>query len=677
MTEITEGGALETWSTANCPFTIEYSRRVLDDIRLAVVDAFFSLPRGGAEIGGVLLGKFANGRVTILEYAPLECEHIFGPSFTLSPGDHARLAEMLSAVDHNSDLQPVGWYHSHTRSDIFLSEADLDIHNRYFSAPWQVALILRPSTFQPVQAGFFFREADGAMHARASYQEFALDPLPVGQVPRGMPAAIAQPAHRESAPEGPVITLMADPVAAAPANREPWEQAVAEAAVVPAADPAPPPRTILLPPTLPPLPTLELVPGRGKEDESVPEQFLEPQVAAAPEEVVAPLAVDAPAAPIEAEPLAAVTPPAPADKPAAPETVAEIKLAPQPQLHSERPAAELPSFLQVEPVRSRRWLWVAGAAAVVVAVGAGAFQQRATWLPQQAAAPAAPLTLPLNARDQQGQLQIRWDGASRAVTQARDGILQITDDGATTDLPMDAAHLHGGQFTYVRRGEHIDARLTVQELDGTQVRTVTSFYGPLPALVKPVAADATSSTQNSDLAKKNADLARDNGALQQRLSELTKQTSKLKSDLAARTESGKQNADLVRQNAELRQQLDGLAKQTARLKGALAAQAESGKQNADLAQQNAELRRQRDDLAKQTARLKSDLAARVAANKQNPVQSANFSQQRSALINQVTQLESDLAVATTRADRLARQLEELRKQQLQRRLQNQSGEPSQ
>ena len=56
MTETKETVALDVWSTANCPFAIEYSRRVLDDIRLAVVDAFFSLPRGGAEIGGVLLG---------------------------------------------------------------------------------------------------------------------------------------------------------------------------------------------------------------------------------------------------------------------------------------------------------------------------------------------------------------------------------------------------------------------------------------------------------------------------------------------------------------------------------------------------------------------------------------------------------------------------------------------
>ena len=43
---------------------MEYPARVLDDIRLAVVDAFFSLPRGGAEIGGILLGTGMASRIS-------------------------------------------------------------------------------------------------------------------------------------------------------------------------------------------------------------------------------------------------------------------------------------------------------------------------------------------------------------------------------------------------------------------------------------------------------------------------------------------------------------------------------------------------------------------------------------------------------------------------------------
>src|SRR5690242_3446419 len=200
MTEtFTDNGALATWSTDTCPFAIEYSRKALDDIRLAVVDAFFSLPRGGAEIGGILLGKVEEHRIQVLDYAPIECEHAFGPAFTLSPADQDRLGDALRQT-FPGGLQPVGWYHSHTRSEISLSEADLDIHNRYFPERWQVALVLRPSTLQPTQAGFFFREPDGSIHAERSYQEFVVEALPLQPATAAGPQAVPGP-MRETEPE--------------------------------------------------------------------------------------------------------------------------------------------------------------------------------------------------------------------------------------------------------------------------------------------------------------------------------------------------------------------------------------------------------------------------------------------------------------------------------------------
>jgi len=192
------------WRAPECPFQIEYSARVLDDIRLAVVDAFFSLPRGGAEIGGILLGKRDGDRISITGYEALDCEHAMGPSFTLSPRDQTLLAEMTAKAKRNSaNRQPVGWYHSHTRSEIFLSDTDQDIHKRYFPETWQVALVLKPHTFEPTRGGFFFREADGSLRGRASYQEFVLDPLPLRPAPVGSgnnsPAA-HRPLHEESGP---------------------------------------------------------------------------------------------------------------------------------------------------------------------------------------------------------------------------------------------------------------------------------------------------------------------------------------------------------------------------------------------------------------------------------------------------------------------------------------------
>ena len=184
MTESGSDSMLGSWAPPQCPFKISYSLRTLDEIRLAVMDAFFSLPRGGAEIGGILLGKREGLSIAIHDHIPLDCEHAFGPSFNLSPRDLAQLTTLLDQAQRNvPDLQPVGWYHSHTRSEIFLSDGDLEIHRKYFPNPWQIALVLKPHTFHPMRAGFFFRGRDGSYHTTESYLEFALDALPMRQVP--------------------------------------------------------------------------------------------------------------------------------------------------------------------------------------------------------------------------------------------------------------------------------------------------------------------------------------------------------------------------------------------------------------------------------------------------------------------------------------------------------------
>ena len=197
---------LATWKVPQCAVTVEYSLRVLDEIRVAVVDAFFSLPRGGAEIGGVLLGRHESGKVMIQDFRPLDCEHAYGPSFTLSPADHARLAALLISIQGEpGGLEPVGWYHSHTRSEILLSEPDQAIHKHYFPELWHVALVLKPHTFEPMRAGFFFQEADGSVHGAASRREFIVEPLgaPRGGDEAATPRDAAVPAARRE----PVIPI--------------------------------------------------------------------------------------------------------------------------------------------------------------------------------------------------------------------------------------------------------------------------------------------------------------------------------------------------------------------------------------------------------------------------------------------------------------------------------------
>jgi proteasome lid subunit RPN8/RPN11 len=192
-----------TWEPPECPLLIEYAPAVLDEIRLRVVDAFFSLPRGGAEIGGILFGLQARTTVRIEAFRPMECEHAMGPTFVLSDKDQARLKIQLDEADRDPllhGMEVVGWYHSHTRSEIFLSNLDLEIYNRFFPKPWQVALVMRPAGMKPTRAGFFFRGRDGSVRSSSSYREFIVRPLAEAQVQaNGTEAATAAPARR--APE--------------------------------------------------------------------------------------------------------------------------------------------------------------------------------------------------------------------------------------------------------------------------------------------------------------------------------------------------------------------------------------------------------------------------------------------------------------------------------------------
>jgi proteasome lid subunit RPN8/RPN11 len=268
MLESQTDNALATWSVSQCDFTIEYSLRVVDDIRLAVVDAFFSLPRGGAEIGGILLGSRDGGRTTITDFKPLDCEHATGPSFVLSARDHAKLAALLAqARGVPGGSYPVGWYHSHTRSDIYLTALDLELHRRYFPEPWQVALVLKPHTFQPCKAGFFFQESDGSIRATASYREIVLDPLP------------ARPIQEEQ-PVEPARTLAYEPEAVTPSAQStppPAPMAPRPPAAAPVAATVEPSEAAV--PTPPPVPAGPVIDTPAKEIQYAPPSFTQPEEA--------------------------------------------------------------------------------------------------------------------------------------------------------------------------------------------------------------------------------------------------------------------------------------------------------------------------------------------------------------------------------------------------------------
>ena len=174
---------------------MECSGTVLEQIRREVEQARNSF-REARETGGVLFGIHEREGIRILAARLLQCEHALGPGFVLSAKDETHLARLIAAPATDPelrDLEALGWYHSHLRSRIFLSERDLQIHSRYFGAPFQVALVVRRESERPARAGFFFREASGEMRAESSYEEFSIE-APPSASPQLRPPAVSKPA---------------------------------------------------------------------------------------------------------------------------------------------------------------------------------------------------------------------------------------------------------------------------------------------------------------------------------------------------------------------------------------------------------------------------------------------------------------------------------------------------
>jgi proteasome lid subunit RPN8/RPN11 len=479
-------GDMECWQAPQSLVQILYSRRVLEQIRLAVVDAYFLVPRGGVEIGGVLLGKYADRQLEILDHKPIECEYVFGPSFSLSPRDEERLKDVLAEARNKSDgLEPVGWYHSHTRSEIFLTEADLAIHERYFPEMWQVALVVRPSVLQPARAGFFFREIGGSIHASASCHEFQLEPLRGG--PTLLKAETDTPAllSNGNAKAAGAVALPAPESKSQPVKRS-NPQTPLEGPRTLAADPQPKLNRQVTPVAgAAPLPTLPAATTRNSQP------------------VPKPSAVSTPVGRVDS-------------------------------------GSELivPRFLCNEPPPQAGWnrvpVFVIAMVCLALALGGLVYVARdavsplisglaGRLSPSGGPAPRIGPAMTIKAIDDQ-EFQIRWDTGSPAVQEARSAVLAIVDGGMAQRIPLDGPHLQAGAFTFRKHSVRLDFRLTIVTAEGGSVEAATTFLGPLSmAEGEPAPANAgaaTLATQNAQLRQQLDEQIARNKTLQVQLDQL-------------------------------------------------------------------------------------------------------------------------------------------------------------
>lgn len=194
-------GPVARWRIPGHDHDIEIPLGVVAAILAAAKEGFNRFPRGGLEVGGVLFGVREEGRVQVRAARPIPCKHTLGPSFTLAPEEHDELAARLLALKDDPELAglvPVGWYHSHTRSGLLLSDADCHLHNRHFPQPWQIALVVRPEAGRPAELGIFVRRPDEELSPRPALvvNEEALPPAEDTKPAEVSPDEAAAPAPR-------------------------------------------------------------------------------------------------------------------------------------------------------------------------------------------------------------------------------------------------------------------------------------------------------------------------------------------------------------------------------------------------------------------------------------------------------------------------------------------------
>jgi hypothetical protein len=163
------------WEVPGKWISIELNLDLVDRLQQDVIRGFGSLPRRGAEVGGILLGTVtAAGRVVRVEdYLEVPIEYRRGPSYLLSEPDakvfEAELAQLRSNAASSS--RPIGYFRSHTRDGVGLAQEDLDLVSKYFGDPETVILLIRPFGTKPSTAGFYFKE-DGQFQSGAPLLEF-------------------------------------------------------------------------------------------------------------------------------------------------------------------------------------------------------------------------------------------------------------------------------------------------------------------------------------------------------------------------------------------------------------------------------------------------------------------------------------------------------------------------
>ena len=220
-------GPIYRWDAPDGSCSVTLGFHLMDELRRQAIEAYLSLPKRGAEIGGLLFGAVRQGGSAfhIDACEDLPCEYRFGPSYKLSQTDYVLVSERLAQHQCEGSQPVIGLYRSYTGREAALDQTDLELMRSVLPHPHCISLLLQPLSAEKCMARFQLG-GDDATAAGRLYEPFLIE---AGQLTVEAPAEPVSPraavAPAEPLEEPPVETPRPTPVLLAPhARRRRWEE---------------------------------------------------------------------------------------------------------------------------------------------------------------------------------------------------------------------------------------------------------------------------------------------------------------------------------------------------------------------------------------------------------------------------------------------------------------------
>jgi len=127
------------------------------------------------EVGGWMAGKYCRDSLHGTPFIVIDA--ILPAVYTQQGAAHLTFTGDTQVALHNHldthfpDKVFLGWYHTHPRMGIFLSQWDAWLHQNFFPETWQVALVIEP---HKSIGGFFMRQEDGNLDQQAYFGFYEL-----------------------------------------------------------------------------------------------------------------------------------------------------------------------------------------------------------------------------------------------------------------------------------------------------------------------------------------------------------------------------------------------------------------------------------------------------------------------------------------------------------------------